>query len=311
MTRRMGGTQGVTRAKFHSCHDPIAVGVSPDCLHHRQKRIGPVFLRQITPRFHTTSTLRDYHPEAIPKNRLSRHGSNALGFLRIAGHAGTQESSASYDHSESRPTADKKRAFDRLLSAVVRECHNIGIVGDFVSVAVDSTGMESHHVSRHYLHRCKRSKHYRRWPKLVFAVDVNSHVIGGVASGKGPSNDSPYFPEVMLPTARRMNIHQMLADCGFDSEANHILCRHRLHIPITAIPVNRRRTRKWPKTKYRRLMKRDFPKDAYRQRNQIESVNSRFKRRLGSALSAHSEIGREVECLFRVLTHNLMILRCV
>ena len=185
-----------------------------------------------------------------------------------------------------------------------------GIVGESVTVAVDATGMESHHVSRHYLHRCKRSKHYRRWPKLTFAVDVDSHIIGGVVSGIGPSNDSPGFPAVILQAARRMNVHRVLADRGFDSEAHHILCRRRLHIPVTVIPVNRRRTRKWPKTEYRRRMRRSFPKRVYRQRNQIESVNSRFKRRLGSALSAHSETGREAECLFRVLTHNLMILRC-
>ena len=60
--------------------------------------------------------------------------------------------------------------------------------------------------------------------------------------------------------------------------------------------------------RYRREMKKSFPKRNYRQRWQVESVVSRMKRHLGNALRARDEQARAAECLFRVLTYNLMIL---
>ena len=60
--------------------------------------------------------------------------------------------------------------------------------------------------------------------------------------------------------------------------------------------------------RYRNQVKKRFPKRKYRQRWQVESVFSRMKRRLGYALRARDEQARKAECLFRVLTYNLMIL---
>ncbi|RKY23520.1 MAG: hypothetical protein DRP62_05740 [Planctomycetota bacterium] len=54
-------------------------------------------------------------------------------------------------------------------------------------------------------------------------------------------------------------------------------------------------------------MKNRFPKRKFRQRWQVESIFSRFKRRLGHFLRSRSDQGRGIECLFRVLTYNLMI----
>jgi len=82
-----------------------------------------------------------------------------------------------------------------------------------------------------------------------------------------------------------------------------------LGVRTTAIPLNpRNQGRRWPRTPYRRLMKRCFPKRKYRQRAQAESGFSRHKRRLGSALSAKREDRQYNELRIRVLTHNLMLL---
>jgi len=58
-------------------------------------------------------------------------------------------------------------------------------------------------------------------------------------------------------------------------------------------------------------MKVRFFKRVYGQRWQVESAFSRNKRLLGSALRARSWKSQQWECLLRVLTHNLMILKCV
>jgi hypothetical protein len=56
-------------------------------------------------------------------------------------------------------------------------------------------------------------------------------------------------------------------------------------------------------------MKRRFFKRIYGQRWQVESVFSRYKRRLGSALTATSWMGQKREAYLRVLTYNLMLIR--
>ena len=65
----------------------------------------------------------------------------------------------------------------------------------------------------------------------------------------------------------------------------------------------------WPKSEYRRQMKTQFDKELFNQRWQVESAYSRNKRLLGSFLRGRTDSSRERDCLLRILTHNLMILR--
>src|SRR5262249_24102018 len=86
-------------------------------------------------------------------------------------------------------------------------------------------------------------------------------------------------------------------------------CREEWLIRSTVIPLNRRGNgRKWPKTKYRRQMRKRFPKRVYRQRSQVESAFSRHKPLFGAALRSRSDAARERECFLRVITHNIMLL---
>jgi hypothetical protein len=60
-------------------------------------------------------------------------------------------------------------------------------------VAIDTSGFESQHVSRYYAKRRRKTGEYgkservsmRRYPKLVMAVECDSHVIVGVIAGQG------------------------------------------------------------------------------------------------------------------------------
>ena len=78
--------------------------------------------------------------------------------------------------------------------------------------------------------------------------------------------------------SRQLPIDRLLADAGYDAEHNHAFAREQLGIRSTIIALNKRGDRRWAKTKYRRQMYRRFPKIKYRQRAQIESAISRFKR---------------------------------
>ena len=85
--------------------------------------------------------------------------------------------------------------------------------------------------------------------------------------------------------------------------------RPKLDAESVVPPKSGRRTRKWPRTRWRREMRRSFPRDVYGQRWRVESAFSRKKRRLGSELRATSWAGQKREIRTRVLTHDLMILR--
>jgi transposase len=141
------------------------------------------------------------------------------------------------------------------------------------------------------------------------ACHTRTHLIAGAVVTHGPSNDSPQFPPAVRQAAKQTAFDRVLGDAAYDSEAHHTLCRVRLRIRSTVIPINRRNAgRKWPKTRYRRQQRKRFHKLKYHQRWQVESAFSRHKRLLGSALRAKSHAARKRECYLRVLTHNLMLL---
>lgn len=187
-----------------------------------------------------------------------------------------------------------------------------GLIEERPEAAIDATGLESRHTSRYYFARSGKKQSARLWTKLTVVCHTASHFFTSATVSTGPSNDGPQFAPAMKRSAVFVSWDRVLADAAFDSEANHRLCRDKLGVRSTVIPINRRNQgRKWPKTKYRRQMKRRFHRRKYGQRWQAESAFSRHKRLLGSALRGRSEPSRERECYLRVLTHNLMLLAAV
>lgn len=140
-------------------------------------------------------------------------------------------------------------------------------------------------------------------------AENSTHLIASLVVGLGPKNDSPDFLPALDQAAARICIGRLLADGAYDAEAHHRHCREELGIAKTIIPLNPRgHPDTVPKTPYRRAMKLHFPWRQYAQRWQIESAISRLKRRVGSALSARTDITRQHDCQIHILTHNLMIL---
>mgnify|MGYP001090611351 FL=1 len=96
---------------------------------------------------------------------------------------------------------------------------------------------------------------------------------------------------------------------GHDAGHNHRPCRDALGVRRTVIRLSRRNTgRRWPKTPYRRAMRKRFPRPLHNQRRHAESGFSQHKRRLGAALTARGDAARGREPVLRVLTHNLRLL---
>ena len=264
----------------------------------------------LTTRLHTSATVRNPDSQTVLPDRLPRNNSAAHRIHRPAKNAQTDQSAALYNRAKSSSEAAKKRAFERLQSIIFKYARKVGLIPETVEASIDSTGLESHFVSRHFLMRQgRRTQRYRRWTKLTIVCEHEGHLIAGAAVGLGPSNDAPFLPEAAHQATEHVHIHRLLADSGYDSEKNHRYCREELGIGSTVIAVNDRYYKGGPlRGRYRRQMKKHFPRRKFRQRWQVESVFSRFKRRLGYALRSHCQASRTVECLVRVLTYNLMIL---
>lgn len=262
--------------------------------------------------FHSTSTVNHSHFAAVFQDRLSGNNSIILRFSHFAKDSQAQKDTPLFHTLLCRTTPIKKRAFDHLLQAIFQDAQVRSLMEDKVEASIDATGLESHYVSRHFLRRQgARTKRYRRWTKLTILCHHDTHLIAGVQVGPGPSNDVVYFVPVVSQAVKHLPIKRLLADAGYDAELHHQWCREQLGIRSTVIPINPRRGEPEATTgRYRRQMYRRFPNRIYRQRWHVECVFSRLKRQLGSALTARFWESRIRECYYRVLTHNLRILRC-
>lgn len=288
----------------------IAKDAGPASLSNRIGSFACLFRPAFQARLYSSTTVCDFNSQTVLSNRLQGNHSPVKRLARVAKNAQTGQTAALYNGPEGPSEAAKKRAFERLQAAIFKYATKVGLIQKPAETSIDSTGLESHFVSRHFLmRRGKRTQRYRRWTKLTIVCEHNNHLIVGATVGIGPNNDAPSLPETVHQAVKHIPIGQLLADSGYDSENNHRYCREELGIPSTVIAINDRYYKGGPlQGRYRKQMKKHFPKSKFGQRWQVESVFSRFKRRLGYALRSHSHAARKVECQVRVLTYNLMIL---
>jgi hypothetical protein len=123
----------------------------------------------------------------------------------------------------------------------------------------------------------------------------------------GPWPDCPSFKGLLERAAARVPIGAILADAGFDSEANHVLA-HGLGIRSIMPPTIGRERACGPKGRHRHKLWSRFPLERYRQRAHIEGTYSQDKRRFGSQFRATSPRGQWGELLLRALVHNVALL---
>jgi transposase len=299
--------KGYCYGRKASCYDKIAAETGKTGLRHRLRSFAIILRHAISPRFYPISIIRHYGSASILQNRLSWNNTNTGRFIGFKKHPDLKKAAALHNCSKSPEPNAKKNVFIGLLGKIFEHVINTAKSANICSA--DSTGLENHYVSRHFIMRQNnRTAKYRRWTKLLVIIDNDNHLIGSATVNKGPSTDCHQLKEALEIAVDNMPVKSLLADSGFDSESNHRLCRQQLGINST-IAVNERNL-KYGKIGgfFRKAMKRRFPNKKYRQRWQVESVFSRFKRRLGSYLTARTELSRTVECYLRVLTYDLMIL---
>lgn len=213
----------------------------------------------------------------------------------------------------------------KLLTQTLAQFHRLPPVDDddvayvmrIDQTAIDSTGFESHHCSRYFTQRRKQGKNknepvqYRRFGKLGLIVDCANHLILSILPGRGPKPDIDELQPLMRAMAPNAWPDQMLADAGYDSEANHRLLRERCRIESVIPPKHGRPSKNpdhLPAGKWRWLMATAFNEEDYGQRWQVETVMFMLKAHQGDALTARRSHTQQQELNLIALTHNLLIL---
>jgi hypothetical protein len=185
-------------------------------------------------------------------------------------------------------------------------------------VALDSTGLFLTHTSRYFAWRAKRDRGQRGWLKWAFALWVDPQIVLAQRVRPGPCGDFSDLPPLAEAAAARMPFDQLLADAGYDSEANHRHCRERLGVD-SLIPAKKRRSARVLATTPLRLemLRRlgdpgvEVDRVAYRQRWKVETVMSVVKRRCGEALSAKLDETQRAQALLRGVVYNVQRLICL
>ena len=179
-------------------------------------------------------------------------------------------------------------------------------------VALDSTGMWLSHASRWFERRAERGRGQRGWLKWALAMWVEPQLLLAQRVRPGPSGDFGDLVPLATAAHAALPFERLVADAGYDSEANHRFCRERLGAD-SLIPAKKRRSvRVVATTPYRQEMVRRLgePGDegsrrAYRQRWKAETVMSVVKRRWGEALSARLDDTQRTQALLRGVVYNL------
>ena len=209
-----------------------------------------------------------------------------------------------------------KKTIDRLLKQTIVVATDTKIMKQSVDLsAVDSTGLESHYTSTYFVRRRARGMqeyedtHYTRFPKVGIAMDCASFLVLAGAPSWGPSPDIRHWRKVLTNASEKKRLLRVTADAGYDAEHAHVFARTVLK--IKSIIPNRvgRPTKKLPSGKYRREMAIRFDKTRYGQRWMVETLNSMFKKRLGSFLRARTYHSQMREIMLRLFTFNVLILR--
>ncbi|HEX8520719.1 MAG TPA: transposase [Tepidisphaeraceae bacterium] len=148
---------------------------------------------------------------------------------------------------------------------------------------------------------------------VAISVCTRSHLICSTRVHTGLGSDCPDFEPLLFDAWKRHpRLRTVLADAGYDSEANHRIARLDMNVRSIIKTGIGRPGKHGPSGYYRRIMSKRLKGSQrgkpYGQRAQAETVNSMLKRNMGDALRSRSPRARRNEQLLRVLAHNIALL---
>lgn len=198
----------------------------------------------------------------------------------------------------------KPRLLGRLLTETVRLFQR-ATTPHSRTVAVDSTGFARAPASPYDQLRAGKRYRARTWLKWSVAVWTDPLVLCGQIADRGPRGDHVECRPLVAQTLARLPFTRLLADGGYDSEANHRWLREELGIESIMPPVTGWPSRGLTWRPYRRQLQLAFPRKIYGQRWKVETLLSVVKRRFGGAVTARRYWQQVKQTLLLGIAYNL------
>jgi len=162
-------------------------------------------------------------------------------------------------------------------------------------IAIDATGFENHHASKHYCRTINIKFSRRKYVKLSIAMDTKTQLICSHKSRIAPANDHKDFIPLLKKIASN-RIKEVCADKGYDSKKNRRFVYHKLKAKPN-IPKR--------KTTGKSYLTKMYDETTYHQRSKSETVFSVIKKLFGSWMKSTKMITQRIELAYKCLAYNI------
>jgi len=169
-------------------------------------------------------------------------------------------------------------------------------------IGIDASGFKSSNASSYY---SEIAGVRRKYIKLSICAELRKQLACALKIRRAPRHDTIDFEPAIVRASNIMPLSIVVADKGYDSEANHELVREHLDA-MSMIPARYGDVPVW-KTygRYRKQMKRRFYWGIYYQRNKNETILSVIKRMFGEHVASRLVKMQNRELIFKVIAYNM------
>lgn len=169
-------------------------------------------------------------------------------------------------------------------------------------IAIDASGFENHHASKHYCKTVNIRYSQRRYIKLSIAVDPKTQLICSQKSRVAPANDNRDFIP-LLERIKGRKITMVCADKGYDSKKNRLFVYRKLD----AVPNIPKRNNSGSN-----YLTKMYNEKSYHQRSKVETVFFVIKRLFGSWMKAYKIGNQRLELSYKCLAYNIrrLVISC-
>ncbi len=198
-----------------------------------------------------------------------------------------------------------RRILLRLLDFILQKTYEAFFQTKAANIGIDSAGERTSHASNHYIKRMKRRSKRKDYLKHAISVDTDQQAIIAAIDRRSDANDNVDFEPLVERSCRIVPLNNVTADKGYDSEEHHRFVREDIGgksiIPLRweGTPVSR------TKGKYRKKLRKYFPKKRYHRRSLVETVNFVEKTKLGDELTSKKWWMKKKEQRFKDIACNI------
>jgi hypothetical protein len=191
------------------------------------------------------------------------------------------------------------------LDLILRRTYEMFFQTKAANIGIDSTGEKTNHASDHYTKRIKRKGRRRDYLKHSLSVDTDQQAIIAAKDRRSDAHDNIDFKPLVRKSRKVVRLKHVTADKGYDSEENHRFVREDIGaksvIPLKweGTPVSR------TKGKYRKKLRKYFPKKRYHRRSMNETVNFVEKTKFGDEITSKDWWMKKKEQRLKDISYNI------